>query len=171
MYHKGTLCLILFCVKLTTTNYPHDHSRIKNPTPNYRSSHSLRHCDQRTRQSLLSVHCILSSSGQDLSSTIKELKTHTSKQILKSIREDVESRREWMLAVFKKAAQKHKRNKSFQIWTHDNHFVELFSPAFTQQKLDYIHENPVKARIVIQPDEYLYSSPPCSLPYEMKNVD
>ena len=31
-------------------------------------------------------------------------------------------------------------------------------PRFTWQKIDYIHNNPVKAGIVEYPEEYLYSS-------------
>jgi len=36
--------------------------------------------------------------------------------------------------------------------------VELFSPAFTKQKLDYIHRNPVEEMFVEEPHEYLFSS-------------
>ena len=36
--------------------------------------------------------------------------------------------------------------------------LELFSPRVTQQKLDYIHNNPVEAGIVEKPEDYLYSS-------------
>ena len=104
------------------------------------------------------IHCILSSSGQDLSSTIKDFKAHTSKQILKSIQEEVESRRYWMMEIFREAADNHVRNKTFQFWTHDNHFVELYGHQFSKQKLDYIHENPVNAGIVNAPEDYLYSS-------------
>jgi putative transposase len=39
-----------------------------------------------------------------------------------------------------------------------NHAVELFTPAFTQQKLDYTHNNPVREGIVEKPEDYLYSS-------------
>ena len=36
--------------------------------------------------------------------------------------------------------------------------MELHSPKWINQKLDYIHLNPVKAGTVEQPEEYLYSS-------------
>jgi putative transposase len=36
--------------------------------------------------------------------------------------------------------------------------LELFTPKVTQQKLDYIHNNPVEAGIVEKPEDYRYSS-------------
>ncbi|MEO6521328.1 MAG: hypothetical protein ABIN91_06620 [Mucilaginibacter sp.] len=63
-----------------------------------------------------------------------------------------------MLHQFKYYASKHTRNEHYQIWTHENHFVELFSPDFTQQKIDYIHNNPVRAGYVYDATEYVYSS-------------
>ena len=63
-----------------------------------------------------------------------------------------------MLKQFEFAAKKHKRNSEFQIWTHENHAIELFSPDFTYQKLNYIHFNPVRAGIVLNSEDYLYSS-------------
>jgi putative transposase len=40
----------------------------------------------------------------------------------------------------------------------DNMPIELLSPRVTQQKLDYIHNNPVEAGIVENPEDYLFSS-------------
>ena len=39
-----------------------------------------------------------------------------------------------------------------------NHPIELFNTQVAQQKLNYLHLNPVKAEIVEHPEEYLYSS-------------
>lgn len=104
------------------------------------------------------VHCILSSDEQDLSTIIKEFKTFTSKKIIESIETGNESRKEWMLELFKAAAEKHKRNSTYQFWRHDNHPVELTSNKFIDQKLDYIHNNPVTSGLVEQSEDYLYSS-------------
>ena len=40
-------------------------------------------------------------------------------------------------------------NKQYKIWTNDNHPEEIFSQDFFYQKLQYIHENPVRAGIVL----------------------
>jgi len=73
------------------------------------------------------LHIIARSSTESLSKTIDDFKKFTSKQIIKSIQEEPESRREWMLFMFDRAAQKHKRNKHYQFWTHENHAVFLYS--------------------------------------------
>jgi hypothetical protein len=63
-----------------------------------------------------------------------------------------------MLFMFKRAAIKHKRNTAYQFWTHENHAENIYSDGFISQKIDYIHNNPVRANIVQHPEEYLYSS-------------
>jgi len=104
------------------------------------------------------VHLILRSDNENLSGTIGDLKKFTSKKILLSIEEEPESRREWMLFMFKRAAQQHSRNTNYQLWTHENHAVNLYSEKFIHERLNYIHENPVRAGIVVNAEEYLYSS-------------
>jgi len=46
----------------------------------------------------------------------------------------------------------------YQVWTHENHAVELYGNDFIQQKLEYIHNNPIRAGIVKNAEEYIYSS-------------
>jgi hypothetical protein len=45
-----------------------------------------------------------------------------------------------------------------QFWRHDNKPIELWSTEVIQQKIDYIHNNPVKEGIVFRPEYYKYSS-------------
>ena len=97
--------------------------------------------------------------GKELSGIIRDLKRHTSKELIKTISENIqESRKEWMLAIFKNAGQYNSNNKDFQFWRQDNKPIELWSNEVMEQKLDYIHNNPVEAGIVEQAHEYLYSS-------------
>jgi REP element-mobilizing transposase RayT len=51
-----------------------------------------------------------------------------------------------------------KSNRMFQIWKSPSLSVEIFSKDFYYQKLNYIHNNPVKADLCSSPEEYLYSS-------------
>lgn len=104
------------------------------------------------------VHCILSSKTGKLSDTIKEFKSYTSKKIIEAIHEEAESRREWMLPLFERKGLTNSRNKQFQFWKQSNHPIELHSNHFIDQKLDYIHNNPVVAGWVEKPEEYVYSS-------------
>jgi REP element-mobilizing transposase RayT len=51
-----------------------------------------------------------------------------------------------------------KKDRTFQIWKRNPLSVELSSQKVFLQKLEYIHDNPVKAGLTSHPEEYLYSS-------------
>jgi REP element-mobilizing transposase RayT len=106
------------------------------------------------------VHLIVSvDEGYTISGFVRDCKKFTAKRILDDIESNnIESRKEWMLHQFKYYASRHSRNEHYQLWDHDNHFIELFSPAVTQQKIDYIHQNPVRAGLVYRAEDYVYSS-------------
>ena len=63
-----------------------------------------------------------------------------------------------MLWIFKKAGEKNSRNKEYQFWQQDNHAIQLEAVEFTLDKLNYMHNNPVKVCIVEKAEEYLLSS-------------
>lgn len=112
---------------------------------------------------IMSNHAHLIIAAKDdslgLSAIIGDFKKFTSKRIISWLLESSkESRRDWMLDIFRQHALQTYRNESFQIWTHDNHPEEISSHSFILQKLAYIHNNPVRAGIVRNPSEYLYSS-------------
>jgi len=104
------------------------------------------------------MHLLARAANRDLSEVVRDFKRHTSRMILNGIKGEPESRREWLLRIFEEAGSKLQKNTQYQVWTHENHAEEIFSPAFTLQKIKYIHENPVRAGIVFQPEHYLYSS-------------
>ncbi len=79
-----------------------------------------------------------------------------------------ESRKKWPLNEMAFAARKHKRNSNFQFWTHENHAVELCTNKMLDQRLNYIHQNPVKAGIVENAEDYLYSSTRNCCPLHLK---
>ncbi|MBW1295233.1 REP-associated tyrosine transposase [Aquimarina litoralis] len=104
------------------------------------------------------IHMIIQSNQNDLSGLIRDFKKHTAKVIIKQIQSEPESRREWMLNIFKKATNTHNRNKEFQFWKYGNHPEEIYSQKFLWSKLDYIHLNPVRSGIVSKASYYNYSS-------------
>jgi len=104
------------------------------------------------------LHLLVRSGNDKLSNTIRDFKSFTSKELLKLINESGESRRDWMLEIFQKAAARHIRNSGFQLWTHENHAEQIYSNQFLEQKINYIHQNPVVAGIVLNADDYPYSS-------------
>ncbi|PKP01533.1 MAG: transposase [Bacteroidetes bacterium HGW-Bacteroidetes-6] len=92
-----------------------------------------------------------------LSDIVRDFKKYTANKLIELMQKPFESRK-WMMAHFSKAGEKNSRNAKFQIWSQKNHAVELLTPKITQQKLNYIHKNPVKAGFVARAEDYLYSS-------------
>ncbi len=88
----------------------------------------------------------------NLSEIMRDFKKFTANQIIKSINEIAESRREWLLPLLRT------HYKSWQVWQEGMHPEGLYTEKFTHQKLDYIHNNPVVAGIVEEPQHYLLSS-------------
>jgi REP element-mobilizing transposase RayT len=104
------------------------------------------------------VHLIVQSSDGKLSDLIRDFKKFIATKILEKIQLEPESRREWMLERFKLATESHSRNKNYQFWQYGNHPEEIYTNKFMWSKLDYIHLNPVRARIVEKASQYIYSS-------------
>ena len=105
------------------------------------------------------LHLIVNAKeGYSLSDIMRDFKKYTSKQIIMACHDNTESRREWMLSIFGLAGKTNSNNKYFQVWKQDNHALELYSNKFIIEKLDYIHNNPVRSGIVVKPEDYLYSS-------------
>lgn len=105
------------------------------------------------------IHMIIGSKKHKLESIVYDMKVFTSKSIKQSIKEHPEeSRREWMLWMMERAGKKNGNNADFQFWQQNNHPLEISSQDMAWQKLEYIHNNPVKGGIVEKPEDYLYSS-------------
>jgi REP element-mobilizing transposase RayT len=93
-----------------------------------------------------------------LSDFVRDFKKFTNKEIIKLMDTEHESRRDWMLYRFSYHAKFNNRIKDYKVWQDGYHAIECFNHHILAQKLDYIHNNPVKAEIVALPEEYLYSS-------------
>lgn len=92
-----------------------------------------------------------------LSDVLRDFKKHTSKKITEAIHEIPESRRAWLLDRFSFKARRTKRAEFFKLWTDDNHAIDLTN-IDAMEKINYIHENPVRAGWVDYPEQYRYSS-------------
>ena len=105
------------------------------------------------------VHLIIGTSQMPMQDIIRDLKKYTSVKIIEAIKENQqESRKEWLLWLFERAGKKNPNNTNYQFWQQDNHPIELSNNEMMTQKLNYIHQNPVEAGIVLSSEEYLYSS-------------
>jgi len=63
-----------------------------------------------------------------------------------------------MLEMFSKAGQTNPNNQYWQLWQQHNHPIELSSNKMIDQRLEYLHMNPVKAGFVDKPEDWLFSS-------------
>ncbi len=127
---------------------------------------SIRYCQDKKG---LWLHCwcimsnhlqlVVSAKNANLSDVLRDFKKYTSNKLLTAIAGNTsESRSDWMLPIFQNAGLQNSHNTNAQFWRQDNHPVELYSPAFIVQKINYVHQNPVEAGIVDRAEHYLYSS-------------
>ena len=90
---------------------------------------------------------------------IKNIKSFTAMKIIDAIiNNPQESRKKWMLDLFEENGLNNKSNFRFQFWEHENHPVLLDNENMFRQRFTYLHENPMRAGFVREPQDWLYSS-------------
>lgn len=90
--------------------------------------------------------------GFILSDILRDFKKFTSRTILSSIRSNPqESRKDWLLQQFR-------TDKGYSFWQYESRLIELWSNKVINQKINYIHLNPVEEGLVFRPEDYMYSS-------------
>lgn len=127
---------------------------------------SLTHCRNKKGMQLYSwcimpshIHLIFEARENNPGDLMRDFKTFTSKKLQKSIANNMkESRREWMSWMFKRAGSKNSNVQSGQFWQQNNHPIELWRPKVIDQKVEYIHQNPVVSGFVREPEDWKYSS-------------
>ena len=104
------------------------------------------------------LHLIISAANNNLSDIIRDFKTFTSAKIIKAIEENnKESRRNWMLWIFKKVGENNERNNNYQFWQQDDHLIECSTVEILRTRMNYVHENPVRGGFVWRAEDYRYS--------------
>ena len=118
------------------------------------------------------VHFITYSENGSLSDVLRDFKSFTAKKIIEAIENNAqESRREWLINQFKFYGSISSQKQNLQFWKHDNHPFYLYSNKMIQQKVDYIHFNPVEAGFVNEPHEWRLSSANEHSPVKMEEVE
>ena len=121
---------------------------------------SLRYCQKNKGLEIFAwclmtnhVHLIIrAKEGYLLQNILRDFKRFTSNNIVEAIKESLqESRKEMFL-------QKFVTKEGVQFWGTDNHPIELWSNEVIDQKLNYLHNNPVEEGLVFRPEQYVYSS-------------
>ena len=105
------------------------------------------------------IHIILQATGiYSVSEILRDLKKFTSRAIVQKLEEEKPEGYQIMLNHFFEAGKNLKRIKKYKVWQDNNRAELLYSNKFMYQKLNYIHNNPVKAKFCTNPWEYKYSS-------------
>jgi len=99
---------------------------------------------------LLDNHFHLIISGKELSNTMASIKRHTAQEIIQQLKVD-------------------KKESKYQIWQEGFHPQFMTSNEILNQKIDYIHYNPVKRGLVNKPECWKYSSA-CNKDWEGKEI-
>lgn len=161
--YKATLPDTAYFITITTVGWIDVFTRLRQK---YVITDSLKYC-QKAKGLEIYAWCMMPShvhllckakEGSVLSDIIRDFKKFTSKKIIATIKAYPESRREWLLDAFRKACEHLKREQQYKVWQDGYHAEFASSNWFIKQKIKYIHNNPVVAKIVASPEDYIFSS-------------
>jgi REP element-mobilizing transposase RayT len=125
---------------------------------------NLRYCQEKEKLEifayvLMTNHILCRRMDQDLNELIGRFKSFTAKELIKEIKHNPkESRSYWLLNQFKHFATLGKQFKEYRIWKSNNHPTLISNDEMLDQKINYIHQNPVRAGIVTETQYYKYCS-------------
>jgi len=127
---------------------------------------SLAHCRKEKGMEIYAycimpnhIHLLFRAENGNPSDIIRDFKGFTARKLIKTIEESPqESRKEWLLWMFEKAGKKNSNITKYQFWQQHNKPIEVWSEKVIQQKIDYIHNNPVESGFVTDAVDWKYSS-------------
>ena len=98
------------------------------------------------------LHAILAAPG--LAGILRDIKSFTARQILEELQT---GNRDWILNQLRYYRAAHKAQE-YQVWLEGFHPQAILDDAMMLQKLEYLHNNPVKRGLVALPEHWRYSS-------------
>jgi putative transposase len=104
------------------------------------------------------AHLLIDTKNEPIENIMRDFKRHTSKAIIKEIEDNIQESRDWMMYFFRKAGSINSMNKHVQFWQNGYHPIHCWNNQLIMQKLNYIHQNPVRAEYVNLPHDWKYSS-------------
>ncbi len=104
---------------------------------------------------IMEHHLHLIASAPELGKTIKEFKSFTARNII----DYLEGRNSIpLLEKLRQAKLNHKKGSDYQLWQEGSHPEEIYNEKMLIQKIEYIHNNPVRRGYVDDPKHWRYSS-------------
>lgn len=112
------------------------------------------------------AHAIINIQKCNISQWLHKVRGNSARKILKWLREGQYG------TSLKKLELKHpqKRRHTHAVWQKDPSIIDLWSPKFVRQKLNYLHLNPVRAGLCQHPAEWKWSSCRAYLPHQVGGV-
>lgn len=104
---------------------------------------------------ILENHLHLIVQSDDLSRHLARFKSYTARQLITYLSENNIRQILDQLAFYKKA---HKSDRAFQFWQESYHPEWIQNEGMMRQKIEYVHNNPVKRGYVDLPEHWRYSS-------------
>ncbi|MCX6137854.1 MAG: hypothetical protein NTV54_10205 [Ignavibacteriales bacterium] len=104
---------------------------------------------------IMEHHLHLIASAPDLTRTIRQFKSFTARSIVDYLRGRGAAP---TLERLQHAKLRHKSESDYQVWQEGSHPEEIHSEEMLLQKIEYIHNNPVRRGYVDLPREWRYSS-------------
>lgn len=107
------------------------------------------------------LHLLLQAKdGTGLSMIERDFKKITTSRILDALDMEPDLRRGWMLERFEHFSQSLKKIEKYQVWQSCSNpeFLDFKQPFKVREHLTYVHENPVRDKIVYLPEDYVFSS-------------
>jgi REP element-mobilizing transposase RayT len=104
---------------------------------------------------ILDNHLHLVVAGDKLADIIRDFKSYTAKRLINQLEQDQKT---WILNQFQYYKKHAKTRSDYQVWQEGFHPQQIVSEEMLQQKIDYLHHNPVRAGLVARPEDWVYSS-------------
>lgn len=105
------------------------------------------------------IHLIFRSNIGEPDGLLRDFKSYTAKKLIGAIKNNPQdSRKEYLLWFFERAAKNKSNSSKYQFWQHHNKPIVLWTDSVIKQKIDYIHNNPVENGFVTNPVDWKYSS-------------
>jgi putative transposase len=94
-------------------------------------------------------------SAPNLTSALRDLRKFTARELLAQLKAEG---RDWLLNQLAYFCASHKTSSAHQIWQEGVHPQQIVNDEMMVQKLEYLHNNPVKRGFVASPEHWVYSS-------------
>ena len=104
---------------------------------------------------VLENHLHFIAAGENLAKEVGDFKSFTAKQIIRQLQDQ---QQHGMLDGLEYHKSRHKNGQKFQLWQEGSHPQIIESEDVLRQKLEYIHDNPVRRGYVSEQTHWRYSS-------------